>query len=306
VEVPQVRSRLQAQGFLFFDNGSRPSFVGAPESGPAAVQYDLGQQTTYEIQVTRTLNKPPGLLLRVVGKVDNEYQRAEEGEDGFFAKHLQRFAKFPRMRELYKRPCTSDRLFQASYEHEDGTQCISHDQSCEVSRPDRNPGDIRIHYSTILSGDLVIKSAKIRDQLSCKFHGALCFEMGAAGLMDVFLCLVIRGICNYSDSHKNNDWQEYAAATAAAYAREILLSMAERVVEELNHSATENSKAPEETQPIAVNFFGKHIYGVQLGQNTGSMGGLLDEALDFPFPADHTLDDSSIEGVRRRAHVASV
>jgi nucleoside phosphorylase len=247
--------------------------VGAPESGPAVVQYDLGKQTTHDIEVVRTLNKPPGLLLRVVDKVDNEYQRAEEGEESFFTTHLQRFAKFPRMRELYKRPSTPDRLFQASYEHEDGTQCTSHGQSCEVSRPDRNPGDTRIHYSTILSGDLVMKSAKIRDQLSCKFHDALCFEMEAAGLMDVFPCLVIRGICDYSDSHKNKDWQGYAAATAAAYAREVLLSMAERVVEELNHSATEDLKAPEEVQPITVNFLGNHNSGFQLGQNTGTISG---------------------------------
>jgi nucleoside phosphorylase len=59
--------------------------------------------------------------------------------------------------------------------------------------------------------------------------------MEAAGLMDVFPCLVIRGICDYTDSHKNKDWQEYAAATAAAYAREVILTMAERVVEELEH-----------------------------------------------------------------------
>ena len=72
--------------------------------------------------------------------------------------------------------------------------------------------------------------------------------MEAAGLMHVFPCLVIRGICDYSDSHKNKDWQEYAA-----YAREILLSMAESVVEELNHSTTESFKAPQEAQPITVN-----------------------------------------------------
>ena len=45
--------------------------------------------------------------------------------------------------------------------------------------------------------------------------------------------LIVRGICDYSDSHKNKDWQEYAAATAAAYARELLLTMAERVVQGL-------------------------------------------------------------------------
>ncbi|CAI0655321.1 unnamed protein product, partial [Colletotrichum noveboracense] len=45
--------------------------------------------------------------------------------------------------------------------------------------------------------------------------------MEAAGLQD-FPCLVIRGICDYSDSHKNKMWQEYAAATAAAFAKELL------------------------------------------------------------------------------------
>jgi hypothetical protein len=43
------------------------------------------------------------------------------------------------------------------------------------------------------------------------------------GLMDSFPCLVIRGICDYADSHKNKIWQSYAAATAAAYAKELLL-----------------------------------------------------------------------------------
>jgi nucleoside phosphorylase len=46
--------------------------------------------------------------------------------------------------------------------------------------------------------------------------------MEAAGLMDDFPCLVIRGICDYADSHKKKRWQPYAAATAAAYAKELL------------------------------------------------------------------------------------
>lgn len=50
----------------------------------------------------------------------------------------------------------------------------------------------------------------------------ICVEMEAAGLMDSFPCLVIRGICDYADSHKNKKWQPYAAATAAAYMKELL------------------------------------------------------------------------------------
>lgn len=46
--------------------------------------------------------------------------------------------------------------------------------------------------------------------------------MEAAGLMDILPCLPIQGICDYSDSHKSKEWQRYAAATVAAYARELL------------------------------------------------------------------------------------
>ncbi|KAJ5320677.1 NACHT nucleoside triphosphatase [Penicillium antarcticum] len=46
--------------------------------------------------------------------------------------------------------------------------------------------------------------------------------MEAAGLMNDFPCIVIRGICDYADSGKGKTWQEYAAAVAAAYAKELL------------------------------------------------------------------------------------
>jgi nucleoside phosphorylase len=66
-----------------------------------------------------------------------------------------------------------------------------------------------------------VKDASIRDQIARDLD-VICFEMEAAGLMDTLPCLIIRGICDYSDSHKSKEWQRYAAATAAAYARELL------------------------------------------------------------------------------------
>src|SRR5207237_6632224 len=79
-----------------------------------------------------------------------------------------------------------------------------------------------VHYGTIASGNQVMRDGKTRDEISSEFGGVLCFEMEAAGLMISFPCLVIRGICDYADSHKNKKWQPYAAATAAAYAKEVL------------------------------------------------------------------------------------
>ncbi|UKZ69090.1 uncharacterized protein TrAtP1_010103 [Trichoderma atroviride] len=66
-----------------------------------------------------------------------------------------------------------------------------------------------------------MKDAVVRDTLGMK-KNVLCFEMEAAGLMNHFPCLVIRGICDYADTHKNKEWQGYAAMTAAAYTKDLL------------------------------------------------------------------------------------
>ena len=67
-----------------------------------------------------------------------------------------------------------------------------------------------------------MRNAAERDKVSAELDGVLCFEMEGAGLMNTFPCLVVRGICDYADSHKNKWWQAYAAGTAAAYAKEVL------------------------------------------------------------------------------------
>jgi nucleoside phosphorylase len=67
-----------------------------------------------------------------------------------------------------------------------------------------------------------MRDAAERYKVSSELGGVLCFEMEAAGLMNSFPCLVIRGICDYADSHKNKRWQAYAAGAAAAYAKKVL------------------------------------------------------------------------------------
>ena len=71
-----------------------------------------------------------------------------------------------------------------------------------------------IHFGRFGSGDLVMKSAYHRDQISEREH--IAFEMEGAGVWDVFPSLVIKAVCDYADGHKNKEWQGYAAATAAA------------------------------------------------------------------------------------------
>jgi nucleoside phosphorylase len=134
-------------------------------------------------------------------------------------------------------------LFKAKYKHVDVTKdeneeddennededdeddkcCSKCDSSQEVRRRSRDSTNPQIHYGTIASGNTLIKDAATRDLIiKATREDCICFEMEAAGLMNSFPCLVIRGICDYADSHKNDRWQRYAAATAAAYAKEFL------------------------------------------------------------------------------------
>ncbi|KAL7945324.1 putative kinesin [Trichoderma barbatum] len=115
-----------------------------------------------------------------------------------------------------------DQLFRADYDHIEGkSSCETCDKKALLVRKPRTDNDSVIHYGLIGSANQVMRHGKTREKLRQE-KGILCFEMEAAGLMDSFDCLVIRGICDYADSHKNKRWQPYAAAAAAAYAKEIL------------------------------------------------------------------------------------
>ncbi|CAG7917496.1 unnamed protein product [Penicillium olsonii] len=90
-----------------------------------------------------------------------------------------------------------------------------------VTRKIREAEDPVIHYGLIASGNQVMKNATTRDAIAREMN-ILCFEMEAAGLMDQLPCLVVRGICDYCDSHKHKQWQGYAALTAAAYTKALI------------------------------------------------------------------------------------
>ncbi|KAK6542335.1 hypothetical protein TWF694_006294 [Orbilia ellipsospora] len=185
------------------------------------VQYDLGK-TLAEGKFIRTgsLNKPPLVLLNGIANIQAEHEMEGSNISDILAEKLNQYKK---MRGEYSyQGQENDVLYQAEYEHDggDGT-CETCDVEMTVRRSHRESDDPQIHYGLIASGNQVIKHGATRDRLG-KELGVMSFEMEAAGLMDNFPCLVIRGICDYSDSHKNKRWQRYAAATAAAYAKELL------------------------------------------------------------------------------------
>ena len=185
------------------------------------IQYDFGK-TVQEGRFVRTgsLNRPPTVLLSAVNTLQTRH-RMDEPE---LTKYLADMRlKYPKMQEdrTYPGP-QHDQLFEAQYNHqEDDDTCISCDRLHMVSRSIRSNGVSAVHYGLIASGNQVMRDGVTRDRLRRELD-VLCFEMEAAGLMDDFPCLVIRGICDYADTHKNKRWQPYAAAVAAAYAKELL------------------------------------------------------------------------------------
>jgi nucleoside phosphorylase len=138
----------------------------------------------------------------------------------------------------------NDRLFKSNHDHAGGSTCANCDISWEVERNQRDTTEPEIHYGVIASGNTLIKDSGTRDKIADAVgEQCVCCEMEAAGLMNHFPCLVIRGICDYADSHKNDRWQRYAAATASAYAKELLsfvphkhLEATQRAIEALNSS----------------------------------------------------------------------
>lgn len=204
---------------------------------PGVVQWDFGKaKQGSSFERTGSLNNPPNVLLTALTKLETEHELNGSQIPEYLDELKQ---KWPRLAPKYlSSKSLKDVLFKADCGHvsrsatgctsnpdnddgeEEGEDCRFCDKTQLVKRKLR---DMRVHYGLVASGNQVIKDAIFRDKLNKDLGGdVLCVEMEAAGLMNNFPCIVIRGICDYADSHKNKDWQEYAAAIAAASAKELL------------------------------------------------------------------------------------
>ncbi|RPA78860.1 hypothetical protein BJ508DRAFT_328893 [Ascobolus immersus RN42] len=253
-----------------------------------AIQYDHGKAEA-EGRLVRTgvLDSAPDFLISAAKELSLARKRdwVEKREDPI-RENLRRIN--PRASEFEYPGSEYDLLFSADYQHKSkGAPCTENDESglnCDANQvqpppinygllPRRmrnatnaaghgvqtqpDPTYVEIHRGTIASGEKVIKNAKLRDQLAAAepLHNILCFEMEAAGALRGMPCLVIRGIADYCDSHKNDEWHGYAAATAASYARLLLSHVPVEEVTNLSISreAEEAIKFIHERSKLEVN-----------------------------------------------------
>ncbi|KAF9873496.1 hypothetical protein CkaCkLH20_08955 [Colletotrichum karsti] len=200
-------------------------------SSPAVVQYDLGKQKDDQFELKGALANPPDVLQKGLTKLRSK-QRMEgsqistildqmirnkpnlakaKGDDAAFFTKGHRTTAFLRLRQDGQKAA------------ERTGSCVNCDLKKEIVRQKRESTEPEVHYGVIASGDSVVKGGVSRDEILRRLDGnCMCIEMEADGLMDHFPCLVVRGICDYADMHKNDQWQNYAAATAAAFTKELL------------------------------------------------------------------------------------
>jgi nucleoside phosphorylase len=189
--------------------------IGKPNKvHSGVVQYDFGKSTPSGFERTGFLNTPPTILLNALANLRANHLRGSNKMWEFFSK-LNHGSVFAR------EATGPDILFKTEYKHKGGATCEECSKDELVFRKPRVQ-EVVVHYGTIASGNQVIRDSTMRDRINADLGGVLCFEMEAAGLMNSFPCLVIRGICDYADSHKNKKWQAFAAGTAAACAKEVL------------------------------------------------------------------------------------
>ncbi|EGP83993.1 uncharacterized protein MYCGRDRAFT_48791, partial [Zymoseptoria tritici IPO323] len=182
--------------------------VSSPDGKSGGVaQYDLYKAKVSSGVATKErkgfLASPPRALRNAIEslKADHEFQ------DSKLEHFMQVFQRHKKTKVTYGYPGNDKDPLRAEL----GTEARPHPE---------------IRYGIIASGNRLIKNAQERDEvlewLSNENIKPICFEMEAASLMNSFPCLVIRGICDYADEHKNDVWQRYAAGTAAAFAKELL------------------------------------------------------------------------------------
>ncbi|KIL90294.1 hypothetical protein FAVG1_06024 [Fusarium avenaceum] len=183
--------------------------------GVRVMQYDLGKTLSDSFQRTAVPKFPDSSIRTVISNLRSRHELSGSRVPSILSNKM---GNYP----AYCLPTEPDRLFLSSYNHDTSVStCEECDQSRLETRKLRSSTGPFIHYGGIASANTVMKDSTTRDEIARELD-VICFEMEAAGLMDIMPCLPIRGICDYSDSHKTKEYQRYAAAAAAAYAYEFL------------------------------------------------------------------------------------
>lgn len=188
----------------------------AQHQSAAVIQCDFGKEETDGFKGLGALNRPPDTLVRATGAMKRNKIRNRSLMHGL-VRHFDGGVLDP---EKWRYQGSEKDLLHAL---DQGARRSKPCEQCTAQNNERDP-DPEVYYGTIASGNQAVKNRAVRYRLRDEF-GAICLEKEAFGLMNQFPCLVIRGIWSYADEDEDDSWQQYAALTAAAYAKELSLHL---------------------------------------------------------------------------------
>lgn len=188
--------------------------VCVPEKASSGiVQYDLGKDMEGGFLLNGRQAETPAIVRAAIGNIQLLKKRPfRTGNE--FARQLNSFQNNAEDTNFQCQSQDEDKLFAGSEE-------ITRERRDESERT-------RVWYGNIGSGNSMMRNPRRRDQLRDE-HDLIGLEMEASGIMNTLPTGVIRGVCDYGDGQKNKDWQPYAAAVAAVYARGILYTISPKV-----------------------------------------------------------------------------
>ena len=218
--------------------------VGCANGVPSIINYNLGKDTVGGFDVRSELGEPPEALARAVAALRAQHQKSGPTYLMHLSNMLKRNPRLdrPRLkRDYYNLPDDRDQLFGEGAEVFRRPRCLRDPpDGLKAEKFIRVAEDDYFDYPEVFLGsigsaDTLMKNVSSRDQTYLRVKEqrkakVLCFEMEASGIVKSWPCLVIRGICDYCDERKNDAWQNFAAATAAAYAKDLLLRISPEVV----------------------------------------------------------------------------
>lgn len=187
-----------------------------------------------EIEEIGRLNAPPTVLLDAVDKAQSQAHSNLNRQSEYLAALEEKLPDFsPQV--IAKRDALLINTHRdrpdvwGGRNHRDMTERLEGRPSRDGHKP------VRIHYGKIASAPRTIEDSRIRDDISKAMGGdVLCLEREAAGLVDDFPGLVIRGIYNYAEPYFYvGVWEPHAAATAASYAKAVLSFISPRKLADL-------------------------------------------------------------------------
>ncbi|MBE3048558.1 hypothetical protein IMZ48_39865 [Candidatus Bathyarchaeota archaeon] len=223
MSFPNVRLALVVGicGAVPFPSGlDKEVILGDVIISSGIVQYDFGRRLpegfARKDTLLDSLGRPNIEIRSLLAKLRQLHPRRTL--QGRMARYLDRIRKDAELATKYP-GAAQDRLFEASYRHlTDGVSCDvcgCNGKLVPRSRLENGSLEPAVHLGLVASGDTVMMSGVDRDAIAQQ-ENIVCFDMEGAGVWDCFPCVVIKGACDYADSHKTKAWQHYAAATAAA------------------------------------------------------------------------------------------